>query len=183
MLEENQTQPTEGTPKLSDYEIISDLKPVDTISREDAEKEYLKMLDNRESPIYDPRNRHYEGQLRRRDALLEKMYPPKTLEDRQREAAQIEKESQERKQNFEAEAAEKKRVEAERTLEMTWGKDWQKNVAQIHELVDDLGTVSLQDVQKIIASPQLGNDHEFIEALHIVTQKMRRAGFKGKRGR
>jgi hypothetical protein len=168
-------------PEITDYERVYSLPPVSKMSREEKLTEIAKSLDNPEHPIHIPHHHFNQRALYRKDELYSGAYPPKTPEEIKAEQENIERESQERKQNFETEAAEKKRGEAERTLEMTWGKDWQKNVAQIHELVDDLGTVSLQDVQKIIASPQLGNDHEFIEALHIVTQKMRGAGFK--RGR
>lgn len=171
MLEEI-VEKVETPEEITDFERANDLPPISKITREQALTEIAKTRANKGHPYNSSGHWHRQRALERMDKLYQLAYPEPTKEDKERELAQIEKQSQERKEGFQAEVAEKKRLEAEKKIkdeiendpELAAKKIDYPTAVKIAREVLQSRSVSDEDLDFLDESGR-GNDPALIKAL------------------
>jgi hypothetical protein len=176
----------------TDFERVRNLPPVEKMTREAALTEIAKTRADKEHPYNSSNHWHRQRALDRMDKLYQLAYPEPTAEDKQRELAQVEKESTERKKKFADEAAEKKRREAESKLKeeimadpdlAKRGITYEKAVKLAQGVLQARGIT--EEDEDFLFESNWGNDARLVRALLTIAQveEEKRAWLKGKRSR
>ena len=193
MLEEIvQKEETPGEQPLSDFERARSLPLVSKMDKEQALTEISKTRADKEHPYNSSGHWHRQRALDRMDKLYRLAYPEPTKEEKEKELAQVEKESKARLEGFEKEKADKTRLAAEEKLKESISQDpelikkgitYEKAVKMAQTVLQERG-ITEEDEDFLYESGH-GNSPELVKALLTIglIEREKKEWLKGKRSR